>query len=97
MTGHRFHSEAQAEFREAALFYESKRSGLGASFADEVEHAIQLILAHPDAGTPVGRSLRRVLVKRFPYAVIYRREAGEIFILALAHQSRRPGYWRQRK
>ena len=97
MTDYRFHSEAQVEFREAALFYESKLLGLGSSFADEVEHAIQLILTHPDAGTPFGRSLRRVLVKRFPYAVIYRRDGTEIFILALAHQSRRPGYWRQRR
>jgi plasmid stabilization system protein ParE len=97
LIGYRFHREAQAEFREAARFYESRLPGLGSSFADEVEHAIQLTLAHPDIGTPVGRSLRQVLVKRFPYAVIYRREAGEIFILAIAHQSRRPGYWRQRK
>jgi toxin ParE1/3/4 len=97
LTSYRFHREAQAEFREAALFYESKLHGLGLSFADEVEHAMEIILAHPDIGTPIGRSLRRVLVKRFPYAVIYRREAGGTFILALAHQSRRPGYWRQRE
>jgi toxin ParE1/3/4 len=97
LIGYRFHGEAQAEFREVALFYESKLPSLGSSFANEVEHAVRLIITHPDVGTPVGRSLRRVLVKRFPYAIIYRRQDDEIFILALAHQSRRPGYWRQRR
>ena len=92
-----FHPEAKAEFIEATLYYESRRLGLGASFAAEVERAISLIRSHPDVGAPDRRSCRRMSLPGFPYSVVYRPYAKSIVILAVAHQSRRPGYWRHRK
>jgi plasmid stabilization system protein ParE len=92
-----FHSEAENELAESAVFYESRVRGLGESFTSEVERALTLIREHPDLGSSVGVNLRRLLVKRFPYEVIYRRELNRIFIIAIAHQHRRPGYWRFRK
>ena len=97
MIPYAFHPEADAEFEEAALFYETRMIGLGKFFATEVERTIALVREFPEAGSPMGRQLRRVLVARFPYSVVYRYDAGSIVIVAVAHQRRRPGYWRQRR
>jgi len=92
-----FHPDADAELEEAALFYESRMVGLGKSFAAEVERTISLVREFPEAGSPVGPTRRRVLVARFPYSIVYRQDTGSIVIIAVAHQRRRPGYWRRRK
>ena len=97
MISYSFHPEAEAELEDASLFYESRMLGLGKSFAAEVERTIYLIREFPDAGSPTGRTRRRVLVARFPYSVVYRRDPDAVVIVAIAHQRRRPGYWRQRK
>ncbi len=96
MIPHDFHHEAEEEFVEAALFYESRVSGLGSAFVVEVERAVTFARTNPEAGSPLGEKVRRVLVRRFPYSVIYRREAERLLTLAIAHQRRRPGYWRHR-
>lgn len=93
----RFHSEARVELLESARFYEAERSGLGESFTVEVERIIGFILANPRAGTPIWNHFRSVLVRRFPYAIIYRALGETIYIIAVAHQHRRPHYWRKRK
>jgi plasmid stabilization system protein ParE len=76
--------------------YESRMANLGKSFAAEVERTIALVREFPDAGSPLGGNVRRVLVARFPYAIVYRHENSAIEIIAVAHQRRRPDYWRQR-
>ena len=97
MISYSFHPEAEAELEGASLFYESRVHGLGKSFAAEVEHTIVLIREFPDAGSPAVLPRRRVQVARFPYSVVYRRDPDAIVIVAVAHQRRRPGYWRRRK
>ena len=97
MIPYEFHSEAEDELLESALFYDSRVKGLGESLTSEVQRAVAMIREHPGLGSPLGSKVRRVLVRRFPYNVIYRHEANRIFILAVAHQRRRPGYWRNRK
>lgn len=97
MIAYSFHPEADAELEDASLFYESRMAGLGKSFAIEVERTISLIRQFPDAGSPIGLARRRVLLARFPYSVIYRHDPDAVVILAVAHQRRRPGYWRRRK
>ena len=97
MISYSFHPEAEAEFEDASLFYDSRMPGLGKSFAAEVERTIALIREFPDAGSPAVLTRRRVLVARFPYSVVYRRDPDSIVIVAVVHQRRRPGYWRRRK
>jgi plasmid stabilization system protein ParE len=92
-----FHAEAEVEFGEAASFYEAKLTGLGVSFIGEVGRAIALVGKFPEAGAPFGSKLRRIAIRRFPYSIIYRKDADRLLILAVAHQSRRPGYWHNRK
>jgi hypothetical protein len=92
-----FHPDADTELVEASLFYESRLAGLGKSFAAEVERTISLVAQFPDAGSLTDIGCRRVLVARFPYSIVYQQNATSIVIIAIAHQRRRPGYWKRRK
>jgi toxin ParE1/3/4 len=92
--------EAENELRAAILRYEEERSGLGDELWSQVQHALELISEHPRVGnvvrTRTGRQLRRLLVRRFPFYVIYREWPEFIEVIAFAHTSRRPRYWRTR-
>lgn len=92
-----FHPEAEAEFLAGAEFYEAQRHGLGVEFIAEVRRAARIPRKHPELEHRFSRRLQRLLVQRFPYGLLYRIEAGYIFIVAVAHLSRRPGYWRRRR
>jgi plasmid stabilization system protein ParE len=91
-----FHPEAGAELIAAAQFYEQNAENLGFDLLAAVERTYQRLIEFPDSGHPFGRRLRRVLVPGFPYALLYRAEPERIFVVAVAHVHRRPGYWRRR-
>jgi len=91
-----FHAAAEAELNQAVDYYNACRPDLGWDFAQEVHLAIQSILAHPEAWTPLSKHTRRCLVRRFPYGVIYQMLGDTIRIIAVMHLNRRPGYWRDR-
>ncbi|MCC7018157.1 MAG: type II toxin-antitoxin system RelE/ParE family toxin [Ardenticatenales bacterium] len=82
---------------EAAAYYARARPGLGEAFLIEVQRAVETLTEAPLAGTPVHREVRWRLVRRFPYRVYYRLHDDEVRILAVAHQKRRPLYWRARQ
>jgi plasmid stabilization system protein ParE len=91
-----FHPEALLEFEEAADWYEQQRPGLGAEFVATIRLKVQRILLAPELWRSV-RGVRRALVGRFPYAVVYRESReGLIEIVAIAHLSREPAYWSER-
>lgn len=90
---HVFHAEAEGEFDAAARFYNSRSPGLGTVFLDAVEKSVALIREYPELGSPIGHRVRRVLVSGFPYAVIYRVDRQTLFVVAVAHLRRHPGYW----
>jgi plasmid stabilization system protein ParE len=97
----RFEDEAEAEYRDAARWYESQRAGLGIRFLESVDTAIHRILDFPDTGAtvarvPAGLPVRRMPVRRFPYHVVYLFMSDELRVLSIAHDRRKPGYWRQR-
>jgi plasmid stabilization system protein ParE len=92
-----FHPLAEQELNEATSYYNAASPGLGTAFLDEVEHAVKQILEHPEAAPLVNRVVRRKLVRRFPYSVMYSVQTDTIRILAIANQKRRPFYWRGRK
>ena len=88
---------AEQELNEAASYYNAASPGLGTAFLDEVEHAVKQILEYPEAAPLVNRVVRRKLVRRFPYSVMYSVQTDTVRILAIANQKRRPFYWRGRK
>jgi toxin ParE1/3/4 len=91
-----FHPEAEGEFIEQAAHYESEVPGLGARFADEVERVIKLLCETPKIGAPVDEELRHFVLRRFPHSVVYAVLGKRLVVIAVAHGSRKPGYWRSR-
>lgn len=81
---------------EAALFYEAAAAGLGDDFLDDVQHAIDSVREHPELGAALGFHFRRLLVRRFPFSIIYANEPTQIVVVAAAHQRRAPEYWKGR-
>jgi plasmid stabilization system protein ParE len=92
----RFAAAARREFLGEVDYYNKEEPELGARFAAAVEEAMARALAFPFAGSPATKNTRRVFLKDFPFAVVYRPDADGIIIFALAHHSRRPGYWQSR-
>ncbi len=97
MTRARFLPEAEDELSEAVQFYERAEVGLGAAFTLEVERTVGRICAFPESGSKFSASTRGRMTANFPFWVIYRTDAGEVTVIAIAHQRRKPGYWRKRK
>ena len=91
-----FHPEARAEMRESVEFYDARLNGLGFRFLSAVEKTTERISAHPEAGAPLVGEFRKRIVPGFPYDIIYRLWEDYIYLVAVAHQHRRPGYWRDR-
>jgi toxin ParE1/3/4 len=93
-----FHRRAAEELDDAMAYYESQREGLSLSFETEVERAVQLIQDHPERWAAYKDTAYRMCsLKRFPYVVYYLELGQNIWIAAVAHQKRKPGYWSQRR
>ena len=91
------HETAEVEINEAADFYDLEDPGLGSVFIDEVERAIQSISQFPEAARIVRGRVRKKPLTKFPYSLVYSVPPGEVRLLAVAHQKRRPFYWRGRR
>lgn len=92
-----FHPDAEEELIEAAAWYDAEVPGLGSLFGEEALRTIELLLENPTAGLPIGGQLRRFVMRRFPHTIIYTPGHDTLFVVAVAHTSRRPGYWRSRE
>jgi toxin ParE1/3/4 len=92
-----FHPEAEEELSAAIEYYEERETGLGYDFSAEVFKAIYNVIAHPHAWPVLDDDIHRCLVNRFPFGILYSVEPEGIFIIAVMHQRRRPGYWRTRR
>lgn len=90
------HPAAEAEMLAAARYYEECQVGLGDRFLDEVSRAGKRISHHPEAWPVISGSIRRCLLNRFPFGLIFRIEDKRIYILAVMHLRREPNYWRGR-
>jgi plasmid stabilization system protein ParE len=94
-----FHPLAERELIAAARFYETRASGLGANFIRQIERTLADVVVHPNAGSlfmGMGTTIRRRLMQRFPFGVVYEVETENISVIAIMHLRRRPGYWKRR-
>jgi len=91
-----FLPEAEQEMYEAAKFYESQAPGLGVEFISEIERAIQAVQEAPTRWPIIEGTLRRRLLRRFPFSLLYQIEAANIVIIAVSHVHRKPYYWKKR-
>ena len=88
-----FNPLAEQELNDAAHYYELESPGLGIAFLMEVQRCCGKITEYPDAGHAVFGSIRRRLVRRFPYAILYATRPGVVRVLAVMNMKRRPAYW----
>lgn len=90
--------EAARELHEAAIWYESHQAGLASRFLDEFDSLLPQIRQNPAAfpclaDIPADLDVRRALMTRFPYALVFLETQNELRVVAVAHGKRRPGYW----
>jgi hypothetical protein len=91
-----FHPEAYEEMLESARFFEEKDAGLGFDLTDAIQESINRIIKFPLLGSIERRNIRKCLVRGFPFTILYEANPDHIFIAAIMHQHRRPGYWSKR-
>jgi plasmid stabilization system protein ParE len=91
-----FHEAASLEFEAAFLWYFERSERAALHFARSVEEAVSSIAEAPDRFPSGPLSTRRLLIRRFPFTVIYRDLASVTQVLAIAHARRRPNYWKGR-
>ncbi len=88
--------EARAEFHEAGDWYEQRREGLGEAFLEDVENNLGRISTDPQRHPLVYRDIRRVVVARFPYVILYRETGDEILVISVFHTSQDATLWKSR-
>ncbi len=95
----RFHADASAELDAAAVWYEQEEPGLGTAFLAELSLAAVAIAEAPLTWPVVSkrRQIRRFLLTRFPFAVLFLVLSDSVVVLAIAHTKRKPFYWRARR
>ena len=94
MTGQvRFLEPAERELLAAAEYYDAQDVGLGRALEHAVAGCVDHIQAYPRAGQLLRKGVRRVLVPRFPYAILYHAAESGILIVAIMNVRRRPSYW----
>ena len=91
-----FDKLAKLELDDASQYYELQLPGLGIRFEEEVKRGIRRILEYPNAWIIEKGDIRRYVLHRFPYKILYSIEKTHIYIIAIAHGHRRPNYWIER-
>jgi plasmid stabilization system protein ParE len=93
-----FSAAACAEAESIMQTYAAIDIALGERFDADVLYAVGLLINNPEAGQLVGNGCRRILLRSFPYSVIYKRDMTQrgLQVVAIAHQRRRSGYWQHR-
>ncbi|MCI0332066.1 MAG: type II toxin-antitoxin system RelE/ParE family toxin [Planctomycetes bacterium] len=85
------------DYREAREYYAARSPDTAVRFIEAIDAAVTRILQAPESLPVVSGKYRRVRVEKFPHSLIYyERAENDIRIVAVAHPSRRPGYWRRR-
>ena len=97
MTRVRFHDAALSELAHEVEYYAKISPDLGERFAAAVERAVKIAAESTAMGSPHKFATRRVFPRRFPFSVVYLHRNGEIFVLAIAPDDRKPDYWKSRK
>jgi len=93
---HVFHPEVADEYFQAVQYYADITLELGGRLYDEIERLIREMRREPSRFSRFSAPARRALARRFPYSVVYVDEPEHVWIVAVMHAKRRPGYWRER-
>jgi toxin ParE1/3/4 len=90
--------EAQEDLLQAAHWYEDRQSGVGAKFLQAYEDSLRSVMEWSSTRSQLEtvqteRDIQRIRFKRFPYVIVFERFQDDLYILAIAHTSRRPSFW----
>jgi toxin ParE1/3/4 len=88
--------EARAEYDAAVDWYEQRQAGRGVDFIARVREAFTRIASNPRLHTAVYGDVRKAVVARYPYVVLYREESREVVVIAVFHTARNPSIWKSR-
>ncbi|HEU4710977.1 MAG TPA: type II toxin-antitoxin system RelE/ParE family toxin [Pyrinomonadaceae bacterium] len=91
-----FHPHAYDEMLESSRYLEVKNSGLGLDLLDAIQEAVRRITKFPESGSLERANMRKALVRGFPFTLLYEVRQDHLFIAAVMHQHRKPGYWASR-
>ncbi len=92
----RFFEDAAAELEKERLWYSERSLRAEAAFVREVEYAIASIERTPERWPQYLAGTRRYILPTFPFSIVYFEEESDVLVVAVAHEKRRPGYWRGR-
>jgi hypothetical protein len=87
---------AQQELDDAVVWYNQQADGLGNEFLDELDRAVRRIVSYPFSCQEIDPGLRRCLLARFPYGLVYGVDGNMLIVVAIAHLHREPRYWLDR-
>lgn len=87
---------AETELDQAYQWYETQQKSLGLQFLNEIDSSFRRIATYPESFVLISNGIRRCLVKRFPYGILYCIDCDKIIIVAVAHLHRKPYYWLSR-
>jgi len=85
-----FRPEARSEILEARNWYESRARGLGQEFARSVDAAVSTAAGMPELFSPIVGAFRRVLLRKFPYSLVFSVFGNELLVVAVFHHRRHP-------
>lgn len=91
-----FTPEAETDLAQVRAWYAQVSPALADRFSRAVQDGCRLIVEQPLAWPLVARGLRKLVLRRFPYSLLYRVEAAVITVAVVAHHKRRPGFWHRR-
>jgi hypothetical protein len=89
----KFNELSVREMNDAIAYYELQFSGLGTAFKEEITKAINRIIKYPNACPIVDENIRKYILHKYPYNLYYSMEKDHLYIIAIAHQHRKPNYW----
>jgi plasmid stabilization system protein ParE len=90
------HPSALAEVKSALSWYLERNETTAVKFAAELNRGMDLVIAAPRRWPQGEHGSRKFILRRFPFAIVYREKEAAIQVLAIAHGHRRPGYWKDR-
>ncbi len=91
-----FHPDIQQEVLASYEWYQNQAAGLGEDFLTELETGYEAIIELPATWPNFQQGFRRFLLSKFPFSVIYRVNQETVYVVAVMHNSRKPGYWNER-
>ncbi len=92
----RFHPEAEEDLVDGERWYRERSEVAAQAFLLEIDGSLKQIAEAPLRWPTGFRGERRYVLDHFPYTIMYRARTNYVFVTAVAHESRRPGYWRHR-